>query len=134
MKNHCKAPHGNYLDWALYIVNIQATISSKTIVSKFMTAGHMMVGSWSKTYKGKSATLIVKVKRAKTRHYCSTVALLSLKIKLIGNLQCTESCEIIWAKFRQERTESKYETTNRNMRYLDPGYNCTTSNNELITK
>ena len=30
--------------------------------------------------------------------------------------------------------ESDYETTNRNMTDLDPGYNCTTNNNVLSTK
>ena len=30
--------------------------------------------------------------------------------------------------------ESEFETTNRNMRYFDPDYNCTTSNNVLTTK
>ena len=31
-------------------------------------------------------------------------------------------------------SDSDYETTNRNMRDLDPDYNCTTSNNVLTIK
>ena len=55
-----------------------------------------------------------------------------MTIKLFDTYTAHSNAKSLEQIVGKERTESDYKTTNRNMR--DPGYNCATSNNVLITK